>query len=106
MLASGTPTQVKTIYFDEAARHPRAEDLLGTLRAKGFAVQLVRCGPVYTESINNWYRVTSMQTRPVMLKQSIRLDGKQVQDVYELRLDASLPKGDPRDRNPGVGGCQ
>jgi hypothetical protein len=106
MVASGTPTQVKTIYFDEAAMHPRGEDLLGALRAKGFSVQLVRCGPVYTESINNWYRVTSMQTRPVMLKQSIRFDGKQVQDFYELRLDASLPKGDPRDRNPGVGGCK
>jgi hypothetical protein len=41
-----------------------------------------------------------------MLKQSMRFDGKQVQDVYELRLDASLPKGDPRDRDPGVGGCK
>ena len=40
-----------------------------------------------------------------MIRQSIRYDGNQVQDAYELRLDGSLPKGDPRDRNPGVGGC-
>lgn len=41
-----------------------------------------------------------------MLKHSLRLDGRQVQDSYELRLDASLPRRDSRDRDPGVGGCR
>ena len=67
---------------------------------------LQRCGPVYTESINNWYGVTSAKTHPVMLRQSLRLDGKQIQDTYELRLDDTLPKRDPRDRDPGVNGCK
>lgn len=106
MLSGGSPTQVKTIYFDEGAMHPRGEDVLGLLRAQGYAVQLVRCGPVYTESINNWYSITSAKTRPVMLRQSMRIEGRQVQDSYELRLDASLPKRDPRDRDPGVAGCK
>jgi hypothetical protein len=48
----------------------------------------------------------SKGTHPVMLRQSIRYDGNQVQDEYELRLDNTLPKRDPRDRDPGVGGCQ
>ena len=66
----------------------------------------MRCGPVYTESTDNWYTVTSASTRPVMLKQSLRFEGKQAQDAYELRLDNTLPKRDPRDRDPGVGGCR
>ena len=103
---SGSQTQVKTISFDENGMHPRGEDLLSSLRAQGFEVKLARCGPVYTESTNNWYNVTSPKTRPIMLKQSLRMDGKQVQDTYELRLDATLPKRDPRDRDPGVNGCR
>jgi hypothetical protein len=105
LLFSGSPTQVKTAYFEEGGTHPRGEDLLGWLRAERFVVQLVRCGPAYTQSTNNWYRVTGANTRPVMLKQSIRRDGNQAQDSYELRLDATLPKRDPRDRDPGTGDC-
>jgi hypothetical protein len=41
-----------------------------------------------------------------MLRQSLRLDGNQIQDAYDLRLDASLPKRDPRDRDPAVSGCK
>lgn len=105
LLASGTPTQVKTIYVDELGMHPRGEHLLGVVYEKGIAVQLVRCGPIYTESTNNWYSLTSATTRPAMVRQSIRYDGNLVQDSYELRLDGSLPARDPRDRNPGVNGC-
>jgi hypothetical protein len=101
----GSPTQVKTATFEEGGMHPRGENLLGELYKRGFAVKLVRCGPVYTESTNNWYSITSSGTRPVMLRQSIRYEGNQVQDSYELRLDASLPARDARDRDPGVGGC-
>jgi hypothetical protein len=106
LLASGSASQVKTIEFSEIGLHARGEDLLRTLRGEAFDVTLKRCGPVYTESINNWYSVTSPKIRPVMLRQSLRLDGKQVQDTYELRLDDTLPKRDPRDRDPGANGCQ
>jgi hypothetical protein len=103
--ASGTATQVKTIYFEEMGTHPKGEHMLGVLYEKGLTVKLVRCGPVYTESTNNWYSATSTATRPVMIQQSIRYDGNQVQDSYALRLDGTLPARDPRDRNPGAGGC-
>lgn len=106
VMASGTPTQVKTVYFDEMGLHRRGEHMLGIVYQKGVTVQLARCGPVYTESTNNWYSLTSARTRPAMIRQSIRYDGNQVQDAYELRLDGSLPARDQRDRNPGVGGCQ
>jgi hypothetical protein len=105
LAASGTPTQAKTIYVDELGRHPRGEHLLGVVYEKGIAVQLVRCGPVYTESTNNWYRLTSAKTRPATVRQSIHYDGNLVADSYELRLDGSLPARDPRDRDPGVNGC-
>jgi hypothetical protein len=105
LMASGTPSQVKRIYFDEMGMHPRGEHLLGVVYEKGIAVRLVRCGPVYTESTNNWYSLTSSRTRPAMVLQSIRYDGTQVQDAYELRLDGSLPARDSRDRDPGVNGC-
>ena len=106
VLASGQPAKVQSISFDEMRLHPRGEDLLGHLRTQGFNVKLTRCGPVYTESINNWYAVTSPKTRPAMLRQSLRLDGNQIQDTYELRFDNTLPKRDPRDRDPGVSGCK
>jgi hypothetical protein len=99
-------TQVKDITLDEIGMHARGEDVLSLLRAQDFDVRLARCGPVYTESTNNWYSVTSSKTHPVMLKQSIRSEGRQAQDAYELRLDNTLPKRDPRDRDPGVGGCK
>lgn len=105
MMASGTATQVKVIYFDEQGLHPRGEHMLGVVYAKGIAVQLVRCGPIYTESTNNWYHLTSAKTRPATVLQSIRYDGNQVQDSYVLRLDGTLPVRDPRDRNPGGSGC-
>jgi hypothetical protein len=105
VIASGTPTQVKTIHLDEVGTHPRGEHMLGVLYEKGLAVRMVRCGPIYTEQTLNWYSVTSSGTRPVMLLQSIGYDGNQVHDVYELRLDGSLPARDPRDRDPGVNGC-
>ena len=97
---------MKTIYVDEVGLHPRGEHLLGVVYQKGVAVQLTRCGPVYTQSTNNWYALTSAGTQPVMLRQSLRYDGAQVQDAYELRFDGSLPSRDPRDRDPGVNGCR
>lgn len=105
LMASGTPALVKNIYFDEGGLHPKGEHMLGVVYEKGITVKLVRCGPVYTESTNNWYSVTSPKTRPAMIRQSIRYDGNQVQDSYELRLDGTLPARDPRDRNPGTAGC-
>ncbi len=106
MMASGSPTQAKTVYFEEGGMHPKGEHMLGVMYTLGFAVKLARCGPVYTESTNNWYNLTSAKTHPVMLKQSIRYEGARVQDSYELRLDATLPTRDPRDREPGAGGCR
>ena len=105
-LASGSPEQPKAVYLEELGMHPRGEHLLGVLYSRGLMVQLVRCGPVYSESTNNWYSVKSSNTHPVMLRQSIRYEGNQVQDAYELRLDNTLPQRDARDRDPGVGGCQ
>lgn len=106
LMASGTATQVKVIYLDEGGRHPKGEHMLGVVYEKGIAVKLVRCGPVYTESTNNWYSLTSKETKPAMILQSIHYDGNMVADSYALRLDGTLPSRDPRDRDPGVGGCQ
>jgi hypothetical protein len=106
LVASGTQARPLTVYLDEGGLHPRGEDVLGMLRAQGFDVKLARCGPVYTESTNNWYSVTSAKTKPVTVLQSIRMDGKQLQDGYAVRFDNTLPKRDPRDRDPGVGGCK
>lgn len=103
--ASGTATQVKLVAFDEQGMHPKGEHLLGVVYEQGIAVRLVRCGPIYTESTNNWYSLMSGRTRPAHVRQSIRYEGNQVQDSYELRLDGSLPPRDGRDRNPGVNGC-
>lgn len=106
LVATGTQTQVKVIGLSENGMHPKGEDVLGLLRGQGFDVKLARCGPLYTESTNNWYSATSSKTHPAMLKQSIRYEAKQAQDAYELRLDNTLPKRDTRDRDPGVGGCR
>lgn len=106
VVASGTATQVKAIHLEEMGLHPRGEHMLGVVYTKGIAVRLVRCGPVYTESTNNWYSLNSNRTRPAMIRQSIRYDGSSVQDSYQLRLDGTLPPRDPRDRDPGVNGCQ
>ena len=105
VMATGTSTTVKAIHLDEQGLHPKGEHMLGVVYAKGITVRKVRCGPVYTESTNDWYALTSAATRPANIRQSIRYDGNQVQDAYELRLDATLPVRDPRDRNPGVNGC-
>jgi hypothetical protein len=107
VLASGTPTQAKSIFLDEGGPgHPQGEHVLGIVYQKGFVVKLVRCGPVYTESTNNWYSVTSAKTKPAMIRQSINYANKpRVTDAYELRLDGTLPARDPRDRDPGVQGC-
>jgi hypothetical protein len=106
VLASGSQTEVKTIYLEEGGMHPRGEHMLGTLYTLGFGVKLARCGPIYTESTNNWYSIANAKSRPVMLRQSIRYEGNQVQDAYELRLDGTLPARDARDRDPGVNGCR
>lgn len=105
VLASGTPAQAKVIYLDEGGVHPKGEHMLGVLYEKGLAVKLVRCGPPYTESTHMWYSATSPGTRPVMVLQSIRYEGDNVQDSYSVRLDGTLPARDPRDRTPGTGGC-
>ena len=105
-LASGTATQVRNIYLEELGMHPRGEHMLGVVYEKGIAVRLVRCGPVYTESTNNWYSLNSAKTKPAMIQQSIRYEGDQTQDSYSIRLDGTLPTRESRDRDPGVGGCQ
>jgi hypothetical protein len=53
VMASGTPAQVKIVRLEELGLHPRGEHMLGVVYQKGITVQLVRCGPVYTESTNN-----------------------------------------------------
>jgi hypothetical protein len=105
-MASGTATQVRTIYLEEQGMHPRGEHMLGVVYEKGVTVRLLRCGPVYTESTNNWYGMTSAKTRPAMIQQSIRYEGNQVQDSYAIRLDGSLPARAPRDREPGMNDCR
>jgi len=105
-LASGTATQVRNIYLEEIGQHPRGEHMLGVVYEKGIAVRLVRCGPVYTESTNNWYSLNSPKTKSAMIRQSIGYDGNLVSDSYALRLDGTLPTRDARDRDPGVAGCQ
>jgi hypothetical protein len=105
VMATGTANQVRTIHLDEQGLHPRGEHMLGVVYAKGITVRKVRCGPVYTESTNDWYALTSATSRLANIRQSIRYDGSNVQEAYQLRLDATLPPRDPRDRNPGVAGC-
>lgn len=105
-MASGNEAHARNIYLEEQGLHPRGEHMLMVVYQQGIAVKLVRCGPVYTESTNNWYSLSSTRTTPVMIRQSIRYDGNQVQESYALRLDGSLPPRDPRDRDPGVNGCQ
>lgn len=105
-MASGTASQVRNVYLEEMGMHPKGEHMLGEVYQKGITVKLVRCGPVYTESTNNWYSLTSAKTRPAMIQQSIRYDGNQTQEAYALRLDGTLPPRDQRDRDPGVAGCQ
>ncbi len=106
VLASGSPTEVKSVFLEELGPgHPRGEHMLGVVYEKGITVKLVRCGPVYSSSTNNWYSMTSAKTKPAMIRQSIHYDGNQVTDQYEIRLDGTLPARDPRDRNPGVNGC-
>lgn len=102
----GSATQVKAITLEEQGQHPRGEHLLGVVYEKGIQVRLVRCGPVYSGSTNNWYSLMSSKTRTAMLRQSISYDGNNVADSYEIRLDGSLPARDPRDRDPGVNSCQ
>src|ERR1700692_2688910 len=70
-----SPTQVRTISFDEMGLHPRGMDLLGVMRTIGFDRRLSHCGPIYTESTNNWYSLGSAKNRTVMLRQSLRVDG-------------------------------
>lgn len=106
LIASGNAAEVRTIYVEEMGMHPRGEHLLGEVYKLGLQVQLVKCGPVYTASTNNWYSLKGPNHRPVLLRQSIQYDGNQVADNYELRLDNTLPKPDPRDRAPGVNGCR
>jgi hypothetical protein len=106
VLGIGNATQVRRITLEEGGMHPRGEHMLGVVYEKGITVRLVRCGPVYTGSTNNWYSLVSAKTRPAMIRQSIRYEGNQVQDSYELRLDGTLPARDPRDRDPGAQGCQ
>lgn len=106
VLGIGTANQVKRITLEEGGMHPRGEHMLGVVYEKGITVKLVRCGPVYTESTNNWYSLTSGKTRPAMIRQSIRYEGNLVQDSYQLRLDGTLPARDPRDRDPGVNDCR
>jgi hypothetical protein len=105
VMASGTPAQVRNVYFEESGTHPTGEHMLGVVYEKGVTVKLVRCGPIYTESTNNWYSLESAKTRRAMVRQSIHYDGKLVSDSYALRLDGTLPTRDPRDRNPGSNGC-
>ncbi len=104
--AIGSATQVRIVNLEEQGLHPRGEHMLGVVYEKGITVRLVRCGPVYTESTNNWYSLVSAKTRTAMIRQSIRYDGNNVQDSYELRLDGTLPARDPRDRDPGVNDCR
>jgi hypothetical protein len=102
----GNATQVKVVTLEEQGQHPRGEHMLGVVYEKGIQVRLVRCGPVYTSSTNNWYSLMSGKTRTAMIRQSISYDGNNVADSYELRLDGTLPARDPRDRDPGVNSCQ
>lgn len=106
VIATGSAQQVKVIRLEEGGMHQAGENMLGEVYKHGIAVRLVRCGPVYTTSTNNWYNLTGTGIRPANILQAIRWDGKNVQESYQLRLDNTLPARDPRDRAPGVGGCR
>jgi len=82
--------------------HPRKEHLLGVIYKKGLQVQLVRCGPAYTGSTNNWYSLKSAQTHPVMLQQSIRMKETRCRTVTSSAWTTPCRRA-IRETGPGCG---
>jgi hypothetical protein len=95
LTATGTKQDVRNVHVEDQATQANRGDVLKVLQARGFEVQLARCGILYQLSTGNWYRVKGPGKHVVMLQREVRCDTvacPRGQESYTLALNGALPQ--------------
>jgi hypothetical protein len=75
------------------------------LRRDGYALTALRCGKVYTQAADAWYRLTGPGKLPAILYRKSFSDGGRVSESYILRIDNVMPPIQPGQTAPAGGQC-
>jgi len=104
-IATGDARGASRVYLREGRNLPRGA-VFARLARDGYALTPLRCGKVYTETSQAWFRISGPGKAPAVLYRAHhRTDGVLSED-YGLWLDNVLPKAEPGQTPAAAGrGC-
>jgi len=103
-IATGEERGANRFYLREGGNLPRGAVLAGLAR-DGFTLTPLRCGKVYTETSQAWFRIAGAGKAPAVLyRAQHKTDGVWTED-YGLWLDNVLPPLEPGQSAPVAGRC-
>jgi hypothetical protein len=103
-IATGDDRSANRFYLREGQNLPRGA-VFSRLIRDGYTITALRCGKVYTETSQAWFRIAGPGKQPAVLYRAHhRTDGVLSED-YGLWLDNTLPRAEPGQTTPAAGRC-
>lgn len=104
-VATGDDRATNRFMLREGQRLPRGAVFEG-LKRDGYAITPLRCGKVYTETSQAWFRIAGPGKQPAILYRAHHSTDGVLSEDYALRLDNTLPPIEPGQTPAGPGGCR
>lgn len=104
-IATGDERAANRFMLRDGQRIPRGA-VFAALARDGYSLTPLRCGKVYTETSQAWFRIAGPGKQPAILYRAHHSSDGVVSEDYALRLDNTLPPAEPGQTPPVGGRCR
>ncbi|MDB5423397.1 MAG: hypothetical protein JWQ29_813 [Phenylobacterium sp.] len=100
--ATGDDRGANRFYLRDGQNLPRGA-VFARLARDGYQITALRCGKVYTETSQAWFRISGPGKQPAVLYRAQHRSDRILSEDYGLWLDNTLPRAEPG-QTPAAGG--
>jgi len=104
-IATGDERAANRFMLRDGQRLPRGA-VFAALARDGYGLAPLRCGKVYTETSQAWFRIAGPGKQPAILYRAHHTSDGVPSEDYALRLDNTLPPAEPGQTPPAGGRCR
>jgi len=104
-IATGDERAANRFMLRDGQRIPRGA-VFAALARDGYSLTPLRCGKVYTETSQAWFRIAGPGKQPAILYRAHHSSAGVLSEDYALRLDNTLPPAEPGQAPPVGGRCR
>ena len=104
-IATGDERAANRFMLRDGQHLPRGA-VFAALARDGYSLTPLRCGKVYTETSQAWFRIAGPGKQPAVLYRAHHTDAGVLSEDYALRLDNALPPAEPGQTPPSGGRCR